>query len=152
MLSKGKRDIGTLFSLEHRLFILCRDADGNDPGQVHDEVSEKVASAAGLGPEACVVVPVQEIEAWILADLTCANKLFRSWRPDALSNPESIRNPKEYLRRLSRADKAKPRYTPAIHNQQMAKHLDLDVVSKKCPSFRPLKDFVDLHRAILGPA
>jgi len=36
--------------------------------------------------------------------------------------------------------KHRPRYTHATDNQQVAKYLDLDIVYKKCRSFRPLAD------------
>ena len=49
---------------------------------------------------------------------------------------------KEHLERMSRMDGTRPRYAHAVHNPKIAKHLDLEKVREKCPSFRPLFSFV----------
>ncbi len=90
----------------------------------------------------CVIVPVQELEAWILADIQSVSKVFTSWRPQPISNPEGINSPKEFLEKLSRAANHKPRYAHAVHNARVAEHLDIDILMTKCPSFLPLANFV----------
>lgn len=119
-------------------FIVCHDADGPDPGPSHTRVLEKVVKPAGV--PCCIVVPVEEIEAWILADLSAVTKVFTGWRPDSITAPERVKNPKEHLTRL--ALRHGRRYRPPLHNEQIARHIDLDVVARKCPSFRPLVAFV----------
>ncbi|MEE8587479.1 MAG: DUF4276 family protein, partial [Acidobacteriota bacterium] len=79
---------------------------------------------------------------WVLADIDAVQKLFSGWRPDTVSNPEGIRRPKLHLEKLSRDARNRPRYTHAIHNPKIARHLDLDRIQQKCPSFQPLVDFV----------
>jgi hypothetical protein len=100
-----------------------------------------LVNAAGF-PETCVLIPVQEIEAWILADIQAVTKIFSGWLPDEIHNPEAIPSPKEHLEALSRQANRRPRYSHAVHNPRVAQHLDLEKVYRKCPSFRPLKDFV----------
>ena len=54
-----------------------------DHEAVRVEVEDRVIRPAGLGTESrhFVAVPVQMIEAWILADIESAGKMFKSWRP-----------------------------------------------------------------------
>ena len=123
-------------------FIVCHDADGTDPSENHDKVMDKVIQPSGISDNYCVVIPVQELEAWILADIQAVTNIFKSWRPRAITNPESIQNPKEHMEKLSRTAKGRPRYAHATHNDRIAKYLDLAKVEKKCPSFKPFADFV----------
>jgi hypothetical protein len=98
-------------------------------------------------------VPVQEIEAWILADIHQAvPQVIPSWKPDEVSNPERIDSPKEHLAHLSRGSNKKPRYVYTIHNSQVARYLDFSTVHRKCKSFRPLQQFIVGHRRIKPPA
>ena len=87
-------------------------------------------------------IPVQELEAWILADIECVTNVIPSWKPNLVSNPEGISSPKEYITRLSRDSRRKPLYMHAVHNEKMAAYLDLPKVAAKCPSFCVLRDFV----------
>jgi hypothetical protein len=68
------------------------------------------------------VIPVQELEAWILADLSSVSKVITSWAPKDVLSPESINDPKEHLERLSK-EHQKPKYIHAIHNQKIAHYL-----------------------------
>jgi hypothetical protein len=141
MLRDGAKQLVLLRNLGCKWFVVSYDADGTDWEPRRDEILARVVKPAGVEP-CCVVVPVQEIEAWILADIECATKVFSGWRPDPIQYPENIADPKEYLERLSRDAKKRPRYSHATHNPRIAEHLDLDKVAQKCRSFRPLSDFM----------
>ncbi len=143
MLRNGAKQLDlfkTLYACER--FIVCHDADGLDPAPKRLLVQERIVMPSKVADACCIVVPVQELEAWILADIECAVKVFPSWRPSPIQNPERIDSPEEYLKRLSRDNKKRPRYDHVIHNEKMAKHLDLDKVQKKCPAFLVLVSFV----------
>jgi hypothetical protein len=142
MLRKGARELRNLRRLKHTRFIICHDADGPDPRPKGRLVREQIVKPSGVTEQYCIVIPVQELEAWILADIESATRVFRSWVPKPIDNPEGIPKPKEHLERLSKGSKGRPLYSHATHNEQMAKYLDLDVVKGKCPSFRTLADFV----------
>ncbi len=142
MLQEGARQLCAFRNLGCLRFIVCHDADGPDPAPRRRLVSEKIVQPSGIRDGCCVVVPVQELEAWILADIECAINIFPSWRPAAVQNPEHVPNPKEHLEKLSRDSKQRPRYSHAVHNERMARHLDLRKVSRKCPAFRELEKFV----------
>jgi hypothetical protein len=98
-------------------FIICYDADGPDPEPKRAEARKLIVKPSGFTDDCCVVVPVQELEAWILADIECAFNLFTSWHPKPIPNPEAISSPKEHLEKLSRDSKRKPRYSHATHNE-----------------------------------
>jgi hypothetical protein len=143
MLRKGAKQLDlfkALYSCER--FIVCHDADGLDPKPKRTLVQEKIVKPSGVADACCILVPVQELEAWMLADIECAVNIFPSWRPEPIPNPEKIASPKEHLEKLSRDSKKRPRYSHAVHNEKMAKHRDLDKVRNKCPAFFELVKFV----------
>jgi len=142
MLRKGAMELRNLHRLKHTRFIICHDADGPDPGPKREIVRDQIVEPSGVTEPCCIVIPVQALEAWILADIECATRLFRSWVPKPIDNPEQIAKPDEHLERLSKGSNGRPRYSHATHNEQMAKYLDIEAVKRKCPSFRILADFV----------
>ena len=104
---------------------------------------ERIITPSGITHHYCIIVPVQEIEAWILADIEAVTRVFPSWLPAAFAgNPELIDDPKEHLERLSKATNKKPIYHHSTHNRVVAEHLNLNKVRQRCPSFQPLVDFV----------
>jgi hypothetical protein len=129
MLRKGARQLQLFKSLSVKRFVVCYDADGPDPEPKRQLVLEKIVKPSGLNTGWCVVVPVQELEAWILADIECAVNVFPSWEPSPIGNPEKITEPKEFVEKLSRDSKKRPRYSHAIHNEKMALYLDLRKVA-----------------------
>ena len=142
MLRKGVAQLCPFADLGCTRFIICYDADGPDPTERFRRVNQDLVSPAGIEGRCCVVIPVQELEAWILADIQAVTNVFTSWYPESVANPESIQSPKEHLERLSRASNRRPRYSHATHNHHVAKYLDLAMVQRKCRSFRPLQEFV----------
>lgn len=139
--NKGAKHLKNYARLGCTRFVVCHDADGPDPLATRDQVEARVIRPSGLG-SCCVVVPVQEIEAWVLADIAAVTKIFSGWRPEPISNPEGIKDPKEFLKRLSDEGVSRPRYSHATHNPRVANHLSLELLEKKCPSFRPFASFV----------
>jgi hypothetical protein len=142
MLRKGARQLRDFQERGCTRFIVCHDADGPDPTPKRELVRDHIIKPSGICRDYCIVVPVQELEAWILADIESATAIFPSWKPSAISSPEQIACPKQHLEKLSRSSNQKPRYTHAMHNERMARHLDLGKVSQKCPAFRELATFV----------
>jgi hypothetical protein len=142
MLHKGANQLRLFQALKCSRFIVCHDADGPDPNPKHELVRQKVVKPSGIDQGCCIIVPVQELEAWILADIECATNIFPSWRPSPIENPERIARPKEHLEKLSRDSRQRPRYSHATHNARMARYLDLEKVRQKCRAFGVLVDFV----------
>jgi hypothetical protein len=143
MLNKGKRELISMKGLGCKKFIICHDSDENEPVEVRKKVHEMIVKPSGLAGPFCIVVPVREIEAWILADIGSVTNVISSWKPSPIkTSTERIAKPKEHLEKLSRSAKGFTRYDYTIHNPSVAKHLDLEVVRRKCPSFHPLYDFL----------
>lgn len=140
------KEIQRLSRINVRKFVVCTDSDGKCPDKLKNSIHENVFSPSGCGIAwtefACALVPVQEIEAWMLSDEVALSKVCKGWRPVGIPNPESIASPKEYLCRLSRASNRRPRYVPAIDNPRTANYLNLSTVAQKCASFRTLREFI----------
>lgn len=141
MLRKGARQFRMFANRGVTKFIVCYDADRTNPTERFDEAKRKIWVEASVPGECCIVIPIQELEAWILADISAVTNVIKSWTPADVSNPENIDDPKEYLEKLSRQQQ-RPRYVHAIHNERIAHHLNLTKVAQKCPSFLPLKNFI----------
>ncbi len=89
---------------------------------------------------AIVVIPTEELEAWLLSDIDAIRKVFSIKK--AIKQPrgcESIRSPKEYLRDLIRANEKKV-YVNALHNVRIAEHMCVSKL-KGCASFKELDIF-----------
>jgi hypothetical protein len=142
MLIKGAKQLRAMADAGCTRFVVCYDADRADPAERREMVLDRIVRPSGVEP-CCVVIPVQEIEAWILADIEAVTHVFPSWTPRRFAEaPETIDSPKEVLTALSRASNKKPIYSHATHNPRVAEHLRLDVVRNRCPSIGPLIDFV----------
>ena len=124
-------------------FVICHDADGSDPGPVRRLLEQEAVVPREFREHCGIVIPVQELESWILADPHAVAQVIRQFKIPSSSSPEFVENPKEELLRLSRRGRTRPLYAPAVHNPKIAEHLDLKIVASKCPSFLPLRDFVD---------
>lgn len=143
LLRKGAHDLRAWTGLGVSKFIVCHDADRNSPDEIRQRVLGAVVTPTGLASSAWeIVIPVQELEAWILADNAAIKQVIQTWSAREITSPERQDDPKEFLVGLCRKINKQPLYFPAVHNRSVAKHLDLDVVLRKCPSFEPLAAFV----------
>jgi hypothetical protein len=68
-----------------------------------------------------IIVPIEEIEAWLLSD--------------KYPHPEKISNPKKILRNLDRNYRTSD-------NARIAGKINIDEITQKCPSFKPLQEFL----------
>lgn len=141
--AKGARDIRSWAARGIERFIVCHDADSGDPKLALQKVEERIVRPAGASEASCITIPVQEIEAWLIADELAVSTVIPTFKLKATLNPESIANPKEWLVKESRASNGKPLYSPKTFNPAVAKHLRLDLVKRKCPSFNRFLDCLD---------
>jgi hypothetical protein len=121
------------------ILILLHDLDENAVSDLRREIEEKLRPS----PIAThiIVIPVREIEAWLLADHEAINKTF-GLSLKKIPNPESIRRPKEHLRDLVYLRSQKRRvYLNTAHNGKIAAKATLKQLSR-CSSFVPLNDFL----------
>jgi hypothetical protein len=132
---------------DYRKFIICYDRDKDLAQKRYEQVISKIIKPSGIKKSEnsiCIVIPTEEIEAWILADIQAVSKVIPTLQPEKkYPNPEEIANPKETLERLSRENKPKPLYSHNTHNEQVMKHINLEVVKEKCLSFVELAKFIE---------
>jgi Domain of unknown function (DUF4276) len=128
-------------------FIVCHDSDGKDPSAVREKVLASLRAKIDVPSDCCIVVPVQELEAWIIADEQAIQKAIPSLVIKPEPRPETVSSPKDWLVKESRRGRSRPLYVPTIHNAKVAEHLDLKKVEKKCPSFGGLVTFVSAPKA-----
>ena len=126
------------------LLILISDLDG----QRLTKLSATLHAAINPCPiqQHVIVIPVREIEAWLLADHEAITRALNLRRPmKKQPNPEAIQNPKERLRDLIRErSNGRISYLNTVHNEKIAKHVHIENL-KRCPSFACFKDFIGTH-------
>jgi hypothetical protein len=124
-------------------FLICHDADGPDPAPVRSKVQQALKPRITIPIKFhAIIVPVQELEAWFIADPAAIQAVIPSLRIPEVRQPETIPSPKEWLETRSRKDRSRPLYAHATFNPRVAAHLDIALVERKCPSFRELAEFV----------
>ncbi len=91
-----------------------------------------------------ILIPVREIEAWLLTDANALRKVFGLTKaPKLPGKPESLIDPKKQLEELIwKSDKK--RYINTIHNQKIAAAMSIEK-AKMCKSFCPYPTFVSEH-------
>jgi hypothetical protein len=132
---KGMRDVKLFVKQGVKVIIVCHAADRSMAQTIHDKVMSGVVKPSGYKDICCIVIPVVELEAWLIADEVAVNKAIPSVKFPSQNHPEMITDPKKWLLEHSRNSGGKPIYVPTLHNRLVAKHLDRTKVSKKCPSF-----------------
>jgi hypothetical protein len=106
--------------------VVAHDLDRNGTtNELNNEqqLRARLERALANNPIACkiIIVPIEELEAWLLSD--------------TYPHPEKIPNPKKELKKLNR------NYRPS-DNARIAGEINIDNIAKKCPSFRPLQEFL----------
>ncbi|MBI5695139.1 MAG: DUF4276 family protein [Nitrospirae bacterium] len=129
---------------DSNIVLIVRDSDTGDYKKVNEIRSELEAKAiaAQQKRKVSIIIPVQEIEAWLLADEKAIGGTFSSIAIKPYLHPETIPNPKEEIVRQTKGTNSKSPYSNKTHNKLIAEKLDLDKVYKKCPSFAPFYDVV----------
>ena len=71
-------------------------------------------------PNSLIVVPIEEMEAWLLADEDAITKVFSlKQQLKRISNPETVKSPKEQIGHIVWGA-AKKRYVNTVHNVKIA--------------------------------
>lgn len=124
-----------------QLLVIVHDLDANNLQQLERTLRE----ALGASPiaEHIIVIPVRELEAWLLADHKAIERTFRFKSPlGQVANPEGIQRPKERLRDLIYQKSGKRIiYVNTIHNARIAANCAITNL-RRCNSFQPLERFV----------
>ena len=126
-----------------RLMLVC-DLDEN----VLADLSARLHQALEGCPIArqVVVIPVREIEAWLLADHDAVSEAFKlRQRVKHQSNTEAIRDPKGRLGDLiAQRSNRRVQYVSTVHNRLIAQHARVERL-RRCESFKGFEAFVREH-------
>lgn len=138
--------INTLLNKGCNAFIIVHDLDRNpangslkDEATLRTDLEKLIAKFDKIEKHICI--PVEELEAWFWSDPNII-KSIGGQKAKAHPNPELISEPKEKLIELSKGKNRKPRHSTNA-NAGLAKMLDLDICSQRCPSFRRLLEFLN---------
>ena len=122
----------------HRL-ILVHDLDRHNEVELRRSLEEKLNQSDFS--IFCVVVPKEEIEAWLLCDNVNLGRVLNSTQPfPEILHPEEIKSPKEFLRRKSN-ELGGRRYVNSIDNPKIAEGISIGNLDR-CPSFTNFSEFV----------
>jgi hypothetical protein len=126
--------------------VVLHDLDKRDESELRAALEGEIEDQGFH--QSVVLIPIEEIEAWLLCDPRAIKTVFRMRDlPTIPSQPECISNPKEFLSDLVTRN-SKSHYLNTIHNQKVAAELALDLLKKRCPSFSHYPQF--LYRARKG--
>jgi hypothetical protein len=126
------------------LLILVQDLDTSSLNKLRTAL-EKALAEAPIKPFV-IVIPVREIEAWLLADQNAIRSALNIRDTiKQIKNPEALQRPKEYLRDLIyRVSKKRITYLNTIHNVKIARQCHMTSL-RRCESFKLLQDFIVEH-------
>ena len=112
--------------------VVVHDLDKNDEKLLRKELEDKIKELR-YG-HAVVLIPIEEMEAWLLCDARALKTVFSMRRTPSVPRwPEKTAHPKEFLASLVWSN-SKKRYLNTIHNRSIARALMLPTL-KRCPSF-----------------
>lgn len=118
--------------------ILMHDLDSKDHQTLRSKLEAVVAQTDF--DSTVVVIPVREVEAWMLADARAIQLVFRiSSLPRITRDTESIEDPKRYLKNKV-WQVCKKKYLNTVHNEKIAEQARLSEL-RRCPSFVVLDNF-----------
>ncbi|MGH7796525.1 MAG: DUF4276 family protein [Candidatus Binatia bacterium] len=117
--------------------IVIRDADHKNPDELIANMNDKISGRSYSFPVDLLVV-VEEMEAWLLADETALVTVTGRPQQRVLS-PETIYDPKVRLKNI--LSNSRITYT-AERARQIAGASNIDVLSERCPNFQKFREAV----------
>ena len=119
--------------------VVLHDLDEGNEKELRAVLEQKMAGCGAR--HQIILIPIREIEAWLLCDPQALASVFGMHRlPKIKFHPERIMRPKETLRDIVMRYSHK-RYVSAIHNKRIAAAAELSKVNR-CSSFRPYPVFI----------
>jgi len=119
--------------------ILFHDLDRADEKTLRATLEFKVPLK--VFPNSFIIIPTEELEAWLLADEVAIQKAFTlSKTPKRIADCERVQSPKERIGKIV-WQIGKKRYLNTVHNKKIAEHLELDNI-RRCKSFKTLDNHI----------
>ncbi len=116
--------------------ILVHDLDRYNENELRKNLKEKVNF-----PNSLIVIPIEELEAWLLSDENAIKAVFSLTKtPKKISDCEVIKSPKEYLEKLVWS-LGKKRYLNTVHNKKLSAEMNLNELLR-CNSYIPLHNYL----------
>jgi len=131
-----------LFEAGCQHVFIFHDLDRNNEKQLRTKLKNKIKDCTNSN--SYIIIPIEEIEAWLLADLDAVNKEFKILtQAKQIANPESITSPKEYIE--AHVWKfSKKRYLNTVHNKRIAEYIDINKLHN-CAAFVEFEKLIKEH-------
>lgn len=122
--------------------VVLHDLDEFNENELREELEVSIRDLRYTA--SIILIPVYEIEAWLLFDPDAIRKAFSMTKtPKVPRRPEIIKDPKEKLKEIVWHNSRKY-YVNTIHNQRIAALMDISKLSN-CNSFRLYPQFISIH-------
>ena len=121
--------------------LVVHDLDQNDLAELQQKLTDLLP--ANLFSTAAVVIPIEELEAWLLCDEMAIQKALKlQAAPKPIHHPETIGSPKEHLGALVKQHSkgGLKQYVNTVHNALIAQNMSVAKLSK-CASFQAFSTF-----------
>ena len=119
--------------------LVFHDLDSNCEVALRKLLEDKICPKKNKN--SLIVIPIEEMEAWLLSDCTALRTVFKlKKRLKKINACESISSPKEHLAKIV-YEKGKKRYINTLHNKLIARDTTLSNL-RRCKSYRPLDKFI----------
>ncbi len=117
--------------------LVVRDADNKQPVDLINRMKSRVSNRTYPFPVKLLVI-VQQLEAWLLADESAVSVVTGKKAPK-IQSPEKLMDPKQRLKSI--LSDAKISYTDEI-SRQISASANVDTIEARCPSFREFRQAV----------
>lgn len=122
--------------------VVLHDLDNYERDALYKELNSAIPRDDYIASK--VLIPVREMEAWLLTDPIALKKVFNMQKqPKLPGDPEAVLDPKRELADIA-WKYGKKRYVNTIHNVKVAEAMSISK-AKMCKSFRPYPAFVSKH-------
>jgi hypothetical protein len=119
--------------------LLFHDLDRNSEAELRKRLVAKIAPS-GL-ERSIIVIPTEELEAWLLSDVEAIKKTFSLKKlPKRIANCEVVKSPKEHLAALVWSSDRK-QYMNTVHNRRISQYTSLENL-RRCSSFAAFDQYV----------
>lgn len=123
--------------------LLVHDRDRNNAGTLRSQLESILKNAPQS--EKIVVIPEEELEAWLLSDSNAINLALKlDGKFKQVNHPETINSPKEFIRdHVYKVSNKGKNYVNSVHNKIIAEFIDTNLISQRCPSFQKFAEIFE---------